>query len=294
MAYAQPPPMAAMSPFWSLAYRFERIGYEFKGIYEKIEDVWLLGKYLRWPFYFIQYAFFTARDLSFDANIWVRKTKASIDALYDGWMFANLLDDLSYHYKWLRNDRYGWLKHHLTGLSYDLAAIITSAQAWFELKLRGISWTLRYFIDNPTECLKYLMNYAYPSVITFLSSPWGALTNWIYTLFPLFREFILSPNSLIISLISNWYPFFSNFLNSPMSTVMGLIKGFSYDLRLLINNPWFWFKHKLATALLVSVGDLDNMPVAIIKKIFYVIMQNQLGMIDYIRNVVCDLVLRYI
>lgn len=79
-----------------------------------------------------------------------------------------------------------------------------------------------------------------------------------------------------------------------MSTVIGLMKAFSYDLRLLINDPYFWFRHKLATALLVSVGDLDNMPVAIIKRIFYVIFNNQLGMIEYIRDAVCNLVLRYI
>jgi len=294
MAVAKPGPVLPITPFWSLAFRFERMGYEFKGIYEKIEDVWLLGKYLRWPFYFIQYAFFKVRDLCFDANIWLAQFELAIDALYDGWKFREILDDISYHYRWLRDNPYDWLLHHLLRVNLDIASIITNASGWFTSRFRGMSWYLRYFIDNPTGCILYILSYAIPTAYTFLLNPRSKLVSWMYSLFPIFRDFIYNPNSLIISLIAQWYPWFSNFLRSPTLQIVGMLKSFSYDLRLLINNPSFWFRHKLATALFVSVSDLDNMPVAIIKRIFYVIFRNELGMIDYIRNAVCNLFLRYI
>lgn len=294
MAYAQPPPIAAMSPFWSLAYRFERIGYEFKGIYEKIEDVWLLGKYLRWPFYFIQYAFFTARDLSFDANIWVRKTKASIDALYEGWKFTEILDGISYHFQWIRQDSIGWLRHYISKINIDLAQLVTNATIWFRTMFYIQYPELWRLWNNSSSWLYDLLSYLLPYSFGFLINPYAKLTDWIIAWFPALRQLIQNPNAYVINLIGDWIGWFIGFLYHPTSTIVSFLKTFSYDLRALIDNPTWWFESKLAVLLKCSVGELYNLPVTLLRKIFSAILGNQLGILDTVRNAVCDIILRFI
>ncbi len=294
MANAQPPPIAPPSPLWGLGFRLENIGRYFESMYLDIRDIWLLGKWLSWPFYLIYWSFNEAKGLCWDADrslVWVTSW---VKGLVDGSTFGELLDSLSWHYQQIRTDPIHWVA------------------TWF----KAIRWELRQLVDNPTAFVSDRLFGRFPILYTLAHNAFGYISDRLFSAYPHMRDFFRYPFSTVRQWITNtwrwldeldrdrsntlatwlswgtWW--FRDFLNNPRHYVLQWLKESSWELNELLVNPTQWVKDKLASAIGIYPHELPDLPLILFRKLITRIVTSQGGLLDELQSAFCAVILKFI
>lgn len=294
MPFVPPPEPLPITFLWGMGFRFEKQGYKFYDTYQDIKDVWLLGDYLAWPFYFISTWCLEIRDIAWEGNKTLGKFYLWVDQLISGTLFMDILDFLSYNYQWIRVDPLGFIRENLKLLSVDFSMFIASANSWFIDKLRQHFPELFHLASNVIGWLRDRIQALFPQVFPFLLSPLGTLYTWVVDQFPVIRALTYNPIGYIIARIIDYRPFLADFFNSPLMFIIEQIKSYNSDLTPLLINPkefilseisnWFGFKYNPGIPFIYQV---------INRGLEYLISQSYTSLSNF-SSLVCDIIIKFL
>lgn len=294
MVHIPSPPIPKRSGLWSLAFKLENIGYRFKWIYEDTKDVWLIGVWLSTPFYVIANYFFDAKQWCLEGDKWLAEVWYRVEGIFKGNIIQEILDTISYHYSWLRDNPINWIVYHLQQFTWDMQLLLTNPLSWFLYKLQDTSPELWYIALNAASWLRNKIQDIFPVAIDFLYDPMGFMYDRTIQLFPVLWALLNFPVDQILEWLYSRYPWLNDLFNDPKWTIVGFIKQISYELELFLNDPSFWFRNKLASILGLSVGQLTNLPYYLAKMVIDIFAQNYWGILDTIKTRLCNIILHYI
>lgn len=272
---------------------FKSVADDFYALYERFEDVWLLGTYLRWPFWWLHHYFNNVSSNFHSADHLIRDLKRWIDGLTDGNVFEDLLYWISYHFRSIRNDPVGWVRARFTAISHEAWQILSVPTVWVFDKIKAwIPWwdEFRY---NPAKFVIDKFTSTYPWFSSFLFNALSFIVDNVYAGIGFLRQLRDAPQNTIIDWIVQWYGWFRDFLYNPMWFIIGKIKEYSVELRLLIDDPYFWVRSKIKS--IMGWSDFDISDIA-----FYMFSRFLQRANDYVerkyetvRNVAIDIIMRF-
>jgi hypothetical protein len=272
----------------------EVIASRFYTLYEDIRDVWMLGKWLAWPFYYLSSYFNNARDKCWEADQDLVFAITWVKGLIEGNLIADILERIWYEFTLLRNDPVGWVKAKIDQVSGELRYLRLDPLGWIQSRLYFAFPIFYTLLGNSGWWIYSKLNERYPEVGSFIRDTWGYLKSRIINIFFWARELDINPSTAVIGWINNRIGWFWSFVNSPSVFVYERLKRRNYDINLLLTNPIQWVKEKVGFVLGMNTYEMDNFTVSIIKRMFSAILSNQAGLIEYVRHTVCELILRYI
>jgi hypothetical protein len=294
MVHVPSPSIPTRSGLWSLAFKLESIGFRFLWLYEDIRDIWLIGVWLSTPFYVISGYFFSARDFAFEADNWLAKVWYRVEGIFNGDIIREIIDTISYHYSWLRENPINWIVYHLQQFSWEMSQLINNPIAWFLYKLQDVSPELWDIAISATNWLRDKFEQLYPSITSFLYDPYAFIYDKVIQLFPIIWSLMYYPTDTILGWLYDRYYWLNDLFNDPKWTIWGFLKQISYELSSFLDDPSFWFRHKLASLLGLSVGQLSNLPYYLSKIVFDTLAQNYWGILDTMKTRLCDIILHFI
>ena len=294
MANAPTPPMPIPTPFWGLGFRFDSIGRKFDDTYHDIKEVWLIGPYLAWPFYFIGYTFFGARDLSWEADGFVKDIKKWVDGIVSGNTFAELFYNLAYHTWQLIRDPRGWTIDRLREVSNDLYSLYTNAKAWIEVKVIDSFPFMSQMRYDMRGWAIGLIATTFGSGLDILLNPRSYVIDRISEKYPFLSSLLYSPASYIIGLVNSRYPSLIRFLDNPEHETFRYLTNLYPDLFLLYINPRQWFEDKLLDVFGLQVDPMLGFTLSVLKGILDGLSHSYGTARDRITTVLCDVLLTFI
>ncbi len=294
MAVIKPPDIPFQSPLWGLSFRVEKIQSQFYGLYQDVQGVWLVGDVLSWPFYFISYSLGEAVGIIREGDVWLVKNRTWLEAIYDGSKFSELLNDVSSNIRWIRTDPIGWLRQHLSMVSYDFQLILSNGSGWVRDKVLRLFPVLSDIQFNPYNWIRSLIQASFGAAFVFLINPRATLHTWVNGLSPFLAGIISGGYGYLLSQFTNRTGWFSNFLSNPVLTVRTWIIQINPELLPFMENPRQWFNQKIAERLGISYSEAYNLPTML----GIVVLRSIKNQIEPYRGVIssllCDIVLRFI
>lgn len=293
-SWVEPPDIPSPTPFWGLGFRFESIGRKFYDTYQKIREVWLIGPYLAWPFYFVSQWFFDARDYSWQAEVLVRYLKRWIDGLSSGNTFSQLLYRIAAPLWEVVYDPRGWLIKRIRDVGGSLYALYANANTWVTIKVETNFPFLKGIRDNPRQWLVDLLNARFPGIISIFQDFDGWLKSRVEWFYPFIYRLRIDPIGYIIGLINSRYPAFVRFLDNPEHEIYRYLTNRYPELFLFFGNPELWFNEKLRRTLGLSFVEYGSPVPILLVTILDMITRAFYNQLNWISNRICNIILLFI
>jgi len=144
----QPPEEGEHGALWWLGYWLKVAAEEFYALYDAIEDIWLIGDYLAWPFLLLYYWFDYAGGRAQEADEAVLEIWRDLWDLLTTETFDDLLYGLSYHFWWIVNYADDWVETRLESISDHFWWIINYATSWVRTRLYEVSGHFRDIVED--------------------------------------------------------------------------------------------------------------------------------------------------
>jgi hypothetical protein len=293
MVHITPPPLPSHTVLEKIAQKFKDIADDFYDLYDRLEGVWLLGQWLRWPFWYMYLYFKFVSDKFYDADNLVRELKRWIDGITEGTVFQDLLDWLSYHYRLIRNDPVDWVKTRIANISHDMWQILNTPHVFVFEKIQDwISWFYEFRTDPKATVVKWLTQ-RHPFLASFLTNAYGFIVNAIYQSIGFLRELRDNPTNRIVQWLAQWYSWITAFLSNPFGFIIEKVKQFSTEVRLFFDNPLQWARDKIKQVLGLTDYDLSDIAYYILKSLLNRAMMYVNREYAMIRQVACDIIMRF-
>ena len=294
MANVPNPPITPRTGLWGLGFRFEIMSLRMARLSDDLYDVWLIGKWLCQPFSLISVYLNNARDKSWQADSELVDAKNWIKGLIEGWTIIHVLEQLWWEFRYLRTDPRGWVAAKIDQISSELRYIRLDTYGWLRTRLYWAFPVFYNLLGNSGWWVYNELDKRYPDIGSFIRDSWGYIYNKVLGIFQWARDLQNNPSNTVIGWINNRTGWFWDFITNPYGTIYTFMSNINVDFRLLINNPVEWFKSKLSDSLGMSRYELNNLPVSLVRRMFSVILNNQDGLLDYTKEAIINLVLRFI
>lgn len=294
MANVPLPPIAPRTGLWGLGFRMELIALRFYNMYDDIKDLWLIGKWLSWPFYLIHTYFNAARNKCWQADVELVFALTWIKGITEGSVIIDLLEHLWYEFRYLRADPIGWVSAKIDQVSGELRYLRTDPYGWMRSRLYLAIPAFYSILGNSGWWIYSKLTERYPEFGLFMGNTWGYIRDKVLGLFWWARDLNTSPKYAVYGWINQLFPWFNDFMTNPAGTIINYLRGYNYNIGLLFDNPAQWFKERLAVALGLQPHEMDNFVPFLIKRMFSLVLSNYLGLLDYVENAICQLILKFI
>lgn len=293
MAHVPLPPLPSDTIFRRIGDKFKDVADDFYTLFERLEDIWLLGKWLRWPFWYMYFWFTALYTLCYTADDKFRDVKRWVDGISDGNTFQELVDWLSDQYRLIRIDPVGWVRRSFTNISHDMWRFLNVPNTWFKDRFDGIAMWFYDLRVDPTGTIRKFLTTAHPFLSMFLFYPSTYIVGKIYETIMFLRELRDSPTNRIIQWIAIWYSWIWEFLNHPISFIIAKVKAFRADVRFFIDNPIAWAKQKIKEVMGWTDYDISDITFYLFRR--FLDMANAYVGREYarIRTVACDVLMRF-
>lgn len=294
MAHVQPPPIEPRTGLWGLGFRFELIGLRFEDLRNDIADIWLLGVWLSYPFYAIGYYFFAARDLVWQADNSLVYAISWIKGITEGNVIVDILERLWYEFAYLKADPIGWVRTKIDQVSGELRFLRTDTYGWMRSRLYFAFPAFYNILGNSGWWVYTRLNERYPEFGQFIGNTWGYIRDTVLGLFWWARELEANPAQMIINRISGYAGWFWSFLGNPRQFIVDRLSEYTYEISIFLTNPRQWLKSSLGAILGISTADMDNFVPFLVRRMFSMVLSNHQGLLDYTKEAIINLVLRFI
>lgn len=294
MANAPMPPIAPRTGLWGLGFRFEIIGLQFGKMYESTKDVWLIGKWLAWPFYILSFYFLIARDKSWEADSTLVSVQTWIKGIIEGSTLIQLLEHLWWEFRYLRADPIGWVRAKIDQISGELRYLRLDPYGWIKSRLYFAFPVFYSLLGNSGWWVYNELSKRYPIIGDFIRDPWNTTRIIVLTMFGLLRDLEIDPSYKVIDWISRRFGWFWSFMQDPSGFIVGRFASYNYFLHTLVTDPNRWVKERIASVFGMDYAEMDNFTTSIIKRMFLAVLGNRSGLLDYSKNAICELILRFI
>lgn len=239
---------------------------DFHDLYEKLDGVWLLGQWLRWPFWWLYYYFNNVGDNFYVADNLVRALKQWIDGITDGTVIERFIDWLSSQYRSIRLDPIGWVRRKFSDISHETWQILNVPTTWVFDRIKSwIPW-FDDFRHNPGQFVVDKLLYRYPWLNNFFTNALAWIVENVYAGIGFIRQLRDSPQNTILDWLSQWYAWLRSFLTAPMQFIIGKLKDYSTEVRLMIDDPYAWVREKIKGIMGWSDIDISDLAFYIFNK----------------------------
>lgn len=294
MAHVPLPPITPRTGLWGLGFRMEVIATRFYNLYKDIIDVWLIGKWLGWPFYFLSVYFNNARDKCWEADQDLVNAKTWIKGLVEGSIIADILERIWYEFSFLRRDPVGWVKAKIDQVSGELRFLRQDPYGWIRSRLYLALPVFYSLLGNSGWWVYNELSNRYPIIRELVNDPWGFVRERVLGAFWWASYLQGNATYAVINWINGHVGWFWQFLNSPSGFILEKVKAYNYSSWQLFNDPVSWVKEKLASILGMRPYEMDNFVSSLIKRAFSAVLANQGGLLDYVKEAMVNLILRFI
>lgn len=293
MAHITPPPLPSKTVLEKIGDKFKDISDDFYTLYDVLKDVWLLGTYLRWPFYWLYTYFSYVSSKFYQADDLVRELKRWIDGIAEGDVFQNLLYWLSSHFRSIRIDAVNWVRYRFEDISSDLWSFINTPHVWVFRKIEDwVTWFYEFRRD-PKQTIVNWLTEKYPWLTQFLLNALAYIVDAVYAGIAFIRDLRDKPQTTIIDWLAQWYYWVREFLQDPFSFIVGKVKSISAEVRLFFDNPIQWAKEKIKQVLGLTDFDISDLAYYFLRKLLSNAMTYLDREWDWIRDVVCNIIISY-
>lgn len=232
---------------------------DFYDLYSKLKDVWLLGTWLSWPFWWLHRYFKNVSDNVYVADKLIRDLKQWIDGITEGTVIERFIDWLSSQYKAIRTDPIGWVRLKFGQISHETWQILNVPNTWVNDRIsQWVPWW-NDFRRNPRQFVIDHLISAYPWLNNFLGNALAYIVDNVYAGIGFIRQLRDNPQDTILNWISQWYAWVRSFLTSPMQFIVGQLKLYSTELRLIIDDPYAWVRQKIKNIMGWSDVDISDL-----------------------------------
>jgi len=227
----QPPPEGEHGPLWWLGYWLKVAAKEFYALYDAIEDIWLIGDYLAWPFYLIYYWLDFAGGRAQEADDRFLEIWRDLYDLLTLETFDDLLYRLSYHFWWIVHFATIWVKNRLYEISGHFRAIVDDAKSWVRGRLYEISGHLWWIVNYPTTWVRARLYEISTHFRRIVEDPLDWIRDFLYTISGHFWWIVNYPSSWIRARIIERWPGLRDLFDDPRRWLWLLFVA-AFD--------WFW------------------------------------------------------
>lgn len=294
MAHTPTPPITPRTGLWGLGFRMEVISSRFYTLYQDIANVWMLGKWLAWPFYLLSVYFNNTRDKCWEADQSLVFAITWVTGLIEGTVIADILERIWYEFTFLRNDPIGWVRLKIDQVSGELQFLRNDPYGWMRSRLYAALPVFYNLLGNSGWWVYNELSNRYPIIKDLVNDPWGFIRERVLGVFSWARELNINPTTSIIGWINSYVGWFWSFLWNPSQFIYNKLKQYNYDIYVLFTDPIRWIKEKVATLLGMSSYELDTFIPSLIKRAFSIVLSNQGGLLDYVEQALVNLILRFI
>lgn len=294
MAHVPLPPITPRTGLWGLGFRMETISTRFYRLYQDIANVWMFGKWLSWPFYLLSVYFNSARDKCWESDQDLVYAITWVKGLVEGSIIADILERIWYEFTFLRNDPIGWVRLKIDQVSGELQFLRIDPYGWMRSRLYAAFPVFYNLLGNSGWWVYNELSNRYPEFSTFINNPWSYIKNKVLSQFWWARALDSNPVQLVINWINAQTGWFWDFIHNPSYFIYQRVRAYNWDLNILLTDPLRWFKEKLASALGMYPYEMDNFITSLIKRAFSAVLSNQGGLLDYVKEAMVNLILRFI
>lgn len=294
MPFVPTPPTRKTTGLWSFGFRLEAIARYFANLATDIQDVWIIGKWLSFPFALISVAFAVGQSYVWQADQELGQVLSWIDDFLDGWLIIDLLEGLWSELRELRRDPVTWVLRQIIRLWVEFERIRNDPVGWFREKLTRLIPTIWYLFENTRQWFYDQLSRYWPLMSEWFNNPYGMLINMVYSTWPIIREFVSNASYFVYDRLRSLYPILTSLLNSPSTTVINLLTSRYPDLVTFLSNPYVWIRDKLFNIIGVDVSSKDGFITSILLNVLYYLQVNRQGLRDRIINALCDIFVAFI
>lgn len=236
-------------------------------LYHKVKDVWLLGPYLRWPFWWLWFYCDSIATKFYQADDLVRELKRWIDGMIEGTVFEDILYWLSSEFRSIRFAPGSWVKRMFQNISHETWQMINVPVVWVLDRLQGyITWFYAFRTDPITTVIGWLTT-RHPWLSQFLLNTMYFIRDKVYDGIGFLRQLRDSPQNRVIDWLASWYAWIRSFLIDPLGFIVEKVKAFRADVRLFFDNPIAWAKEKVKQVTGWTDIDLSDIPFYVFRRV---------------------------
>jgi len=263
-------------------------------MYEDTKDVWLIGKWLSWPFWFLSVYFNVARDKSWEADQDLVYAITWVKGLVDGNVIGDILEKIWFEFSFLKRDPIGWVRAKIDEVSGELRFLRLDPMGWMRSRVYFAFPVFHSLLGNSGWWVYNELNKRYPEIGSFIRDTWGFIRGKVLSLFWWARELETNPTRMIIDRINAQVGWFWSFMQNPSDFIVNRFASYNYLLHQMLTDPNRWVKDRMATVLGINPNEMDNLVVTLIKRMFSAVLGNQSGLLDYTKEAIVSLILRFI
>ena len=267
MPHIGAPILPPQTVLYRIADKVMIIASDMHNLYEQLDDVWLLGTYLRWPFWWLWfYCDYIATKL-YQADDLIREIKRWVDGIVDGTVFEDMIDWVSREYKSLRYDPKGWVRRMFQSISHETWQILNVPAVWVLDRLEGnIHWFGTFRRDPITAVVGWLTS-RYPWLSQFLLNTLYFIRDKVYDSIGFMRDLRDNPQARVIDWLASWYAWIRSFLIDPLGFIVEKVKAFRTDIRFFFDNPIAWAREKIKQVTGWTDADISDIAFYIFRRI---------------------------
>lgn len=293
MAHIALPPLPPKTVLEKIGDKFKDIADDFYALYNALKDIWLLGTYLRWPFYWL-YTYFTyVSNKFYQADDLLRDLKRWIDGIAEGTVFEDLLYWVSSHFRSIRYSAESWVKTRFQNISHSAWQLLNTPTVWvFDRISEWITWFNEFRTDPRTTIVKWLTE-KYPWLSLFLFNALSFIVDKVFAGISFLRDLRDRPQLTIVDWLALWYSWIRSFLADPLNYIVGRVKAFRSDIAFFFDNPIAWAKEKIKQVMGWTDIDISDIAYSILRKILI----NAIAYVNreyaMVRQRVCDIIMMF-
>lgn len=294
MANAPYPPLEPRTPLWSLGFKLHSVAGNFKGIFNDIRDVWLLGTWLAWPFFFMYTYFMSAGDFCIQADDKLVDVITWVKGITEGSTFWHLLSNVTYDIGFILRDPVGWLLWRLDTISYIYRQLRDDPYGWFRDKLLAVFPIFYDIIYNTYWWFRDRIRDLSGDLVWLLDDSWGFIYHKVIGVFGWAWSLQFRASDSIIDWITERVWWFRSFLNQPRQTIIDFIRQQSWDIDELITDPRKWVNQRVFELLGIDYYSYENVITQITKKLISELVYMSTPLIETLFSQFVDFVVRFL
>jgi hypothetical protein len=293
MAHITPPPLPGKTVLEKIGDKFKDISDDFYTLYDVLKDVWLLGTYLRWPFYWLYMYFQYVANKFYQADDLVRELKRWIDGITEGYTFRDLLYWLSSHFRSITTDATGWVRYRIESISTSMWRLINTPHVFvFGMIEDWVTWFYAFRTDPKQTVINWLTD-RYPWLSQFLYNALSFIVSNVFAGVSFLRDLRDNPQNTIINWLAYWYSWIRTFLSDPLNYIVGRVKAFRTDIAFFFDNPIAWAKEKIKQVMGWTDYDISDIAYFVLKRV----LNNAIAYVNreypLVRQRVCDIIMMF-
>lgn len=267
MPHVGPPILPPPTVLEVIGDKVKQIADDMYALYERVKDVWLLGTYLRWPFWWLWfYCTFIATKF-YQADTLVREIKRWVDGIIEGTVFEDILFWVSSEFRSIRFAAGSWVKTKFQDISHETWQLLNVPTVWVLDRLQGfITWFYAFRTDPITTVVGWLTT-RYPWLSQFLLNSMIYVRDKVYDAIGFLRELRDNPTNRIVNWLALWYGWIGSFLSNPLGFIIDKVKAFRADVRLFFDNPIAWAREKIKQVLGWTDIDLSDIAFYVFRRV---------------------------